>query len=408
MTCVAVVLFGQVQFAAAADSDPSGSEASPLALSAVSLKQKQRKLVLRIRTDGEWPLRALNKHPRGPRAEGQRYLCVVFRAKQTSTRMLCPGAANRGRAGILHVDGDKAERAGSAAVRVRRAAKNQIKVAFRPAGAGLRPGRFHWAVVSGWSGPSCASDPASSEASGDEPDGEGAIEPGPCVDRIPRTNRSRRGRVFEVRPAGCTRPGSNLVTTGPRGGKRIALTFDDGPWSYTPQILRTLNRKRVPGTFFVLGSLMRRGGGLMRTAARQGHELANHSYRHGSYPGSSDLRATNAVIERATGFAPCSFRPPYGRVNPSTVRSAAANGMRTVLWSVDTNDWQRPGAGTIAQRAISGARPGGIILMHDGGRRREQTAAALPRVINTLRSRGYRFVTVHELLGGRTLYAKVR
>jgi peptidoglycan/xylan/chitin deacetylase (PgdA/CDA1 family) len=82
--------------------------------------------------------------------------------------------------------------------------------------------------------------------------------------------------------------------------------------------------------------------------------------------------------------------------------------MTTVLWDVDTRDWTNPGSEAIYSTAVNKAKPGSIILLHDGGGYRGQTVSALPRIISTLRSRGYRFVTVSRLLGGRPRYVTVR
>ncbi len=142
----------------------------------------------------------------------------------------------------------------------------------------------------------------------------------------------------------------------------------------------------------------------MRRILAEGNEIGNHSTHHSAYPGYADLAATSARIKRLTHFRPCLFRPPYGAVNSGVISAAAQAGMRTVTWDVDPTDWSNPGTGAIYSRIVSAAQPGSIILMHDGGGNRSQTLAALPHMIHTLRSRGYRFKTVSALLGNRLIY----
>ena len=113
---------------------------------------------------------------------------------------------------------------------------------------------------------------------------------------------------------------------------------------------------------------------------------------------------TSAAIKATSGFEPCLWRPPYGAFNSGAVSLARSLGLITVNWDVDTQDWSLPGTATIYQRAVSGARNGSIILQHFGGGPRYETLSALPQEIATLRQRGYRFVTVAELLGLRLIY----
>jgi len=194
---------------------------------------------------------------------------------------------------------------------------------------------------------------------------------------------------------------------GPRKTKTVALTFDDGPSEYTASVLNVLRSKHVRGTFFELGDLASGRAAIMRRIVRSGNEIANHSTHHGAFPGYTDLVSTNRVIKRATGFTPCLFRPPYGAYNSGTVAVARRAGMKTILWDVDPRDWSRPGTGAIYGAVVSKARPGSIVVMHDGGGPRTQTVAALPRIITTLRRRGYSFATVSDLIGNWTIYRPV-
>jgi peptidoglycan/xylan/chitin deacetylase (PgdA/CDA1 family) len=119
------------------------------------------------------------------------------------------------------------------------------------------------------------------------------------------------------------------------------------------------------------------------------------------------MAETNRRIKAASGFEPCLFRPPGGAFNSRVVSDARRLGMTTVIWDVDPADWSRPGTSAIYSRVVSATRPGSIVIMHDGGGDRSQTVAALPRIIRTLRHRGYSFVTVTKLLGNHFVWRPV-
>ena len=118
----------------------------------------------------------------------------------------------------------------------------------------------------------------------------------------------------------------------------------------------------------------------------------------------TQLPKTTAAIEQAAGYRPCVFRPPYGAQDRSVVDTALSQNLTTIVWDVDPADWSRPGMGAIISNVLANARNGSIVLMHDGGGPRGETLAALPAIIDTLRARGYGFVTVPELLGYSNTY----
>lgn len=142
----------------------------------------------------------------------------------------------------------------------------------------------------------------------------------------------------------------------------------------------------------------------MREILAQGSELADHTMNHVEYPGYEQIAGGASLIERYTHFQPCLFRPPGGAVDSGVVATAGGLGMQTITWDVDPTDWQTPGSGAVYSRIVDAARPGSIILMHDGGGPRGGTLTALPAIIDTLRGRGYRFATVSDLLGHRLIY----
>jgi peptidoglycan/xylan/chitin deacetylase (PgdA/CDA1 family) len=172
-------------------------------------------------------------------------------------------------------------------------------------------------------------------------------------------------------------------------GKVIYLTFDDGPQvTYTPQVLRVLARHHAKATFFVLGREAAAHPELVALERSQGHHVGNHTWDH---PMLTHLPLKRIREEIFSGVESKCFRPPYRDTNAAVAAVAAAKHQRQILWDVDTNDWEKPGAAAIEHEILRGARPGAIILMHDGGGTRTQTVAALDRALTVLTARGYTF-----------------
>jgi peptidoglycan/xylan/chitin deacetylase (PgdA/CDA1 family) len=194
------------------------------------------------------------------------------------------------------------------------------------------------------------------------------------------------------------------VVHGGRKGHEVALTFDDGPGPYTPQLVATLNSLHVHATFFAVGMMERWFSDGTRAEVRSGEAVENHSETHpmmASLPGptqSRQLLDQMAHVELLGAPRPRLFRPPYGSYDPATFRELGALHLLMILWSTDTNDYKVPGVGAIVHSALAGAHPGAIILMHDGGGNRAETIAALPLIVKGLRNRGLRPVTVPQLL----------
>ena len=192
----------------------------------------------------------------------------------------------------------------------------------------------------------------------------------------------------------------------PSDRKVVALTFDDGPNpDATPIILDTLAEKAVRATFFVLGSHAERWPELVRRISHEGHQLGNHGYFHrklqfkSPFYVSRDIRLGIRAIRRAGAPAPRYFRAPHGFRSPWTTPIASAYGERTVGWSLGVWDSDRPGVAEIVRRTLEGVSPGSIVLLHDGDGYnpdgdRMQTAAALPHIIDGLKTRGYEFATL--------------
>lgn len=207
-------------------------------------------------------------------------------------------------------------------------------------------------------------------------------------------------------------PVSPLVTLAVPGGivttqRVLAPTFDDGPSTDTPQILAILHAFHVHATFFLIGRQVAPYEPAVRSEVRAGDEVGNHTYDHFDLLPLSDrqiisqLAQTQQAIRAAAGIVPRWFRPPDGAVDDRVVRLASSLGLGSVLWNVDPRDWSRPGTSAIIDTVVHQALPGSIIIMHDGGGDRSETAAALPIILRTLQARGYRFLTVSELFGLR-------
>lgn len=193
-------------------------------------------------------------------------------------------------------------------------------------------------------------------------------------------------------------------------GDYVALTFDDGPNpQYTGQVLDILKEADVKATFFMLGAAVARHPDIAARVAQEGHTVANHSYYHLNWNTISVARLedemawTSAAIVKATGESPLWLRPPGGRTNSRVYRMAREQNLALVMWDADTSDWKRPPPATITYNALSGIRPGGTILMHDGGGDRSNTVAALPGIIDGIKKRGYRCVTLDQLFGAGPL-----
>jgi len=181
------------------------------------------------------------------------------------------------------------------------------------------------------------------------------------------------------------------------------MTFDDGPHATnTPKLLDLAAKKHIKLTFFLIGQNAAANPQLVKREVAEGHEVGNHSWTHPNLAKMSDdavraeLQKTDDVISQAIGFRPKYLRPPYGELT-SKQRIWVHNefGYKIILWDVDPLDWKRPGPSVVAHRIISATRPGSIILSHDI---HAPTIEAMPEVFDTLLAKGFKFVTVSELL----------
>ena len=186
-------------------------------------------------------------------------------------------------------------------------------------------------------------------------------------------------------------------------GPYIAMTFDDGPSAkLTPQLLDILKARNMHVTFFVLGEMVKPHPEILRRAVAEGHEIGSHSYDHPDLAKKSDdfvrsqLDRTKDEINAAIGHPPTLFRPPYGSLSKDQRRWIHDEyGYTVVLWDVDPLDWKRPGPSVVEQRILEGTRNGSIILSHDI---HPGTIEAMPDTFDKLLAKGFKFVTVSELI----------
>jgi peptidoglycan-N-acetylglucosamine deacetylase len=187
--------------------------------------------------------------------------------------------------------------------------------------------------------------------------------------------------------------------------KVIALTFDDGPWPKTTEsILATLKKEKIKATFFMIGQALQSFPDLGKKVLADGHVIANHTNHHWYHKMSpivaqKEIDDTAKIIKQFLNVETEYFRPPGGMMNNGLVAYAESKKQSIVMWSIDSFDShpRRPSPEAMIKTVVGEAKPGGIVLMHDGGGNHESTAKALPQMIAQLRAKGYKFVTVPEL-----------
>lgn len=366
----------------------SAGAAAPPKIADATVKQKGQNLILTVRTAKPVALAKLAPRPDVRRA-GTAYLCFGFApAKGGGETRLCLGGAKAARrVGLVTVDaGGKPVSRAAVAAKVRRPKPTKL-VASLVAGpthpTGLRPGHYRWVVLA---------------ASG------GCKVRHECTTQFPPEESAKAFRLRPVRAVGCTGGNAELVSAADTDRKVVALTFDDGPSEYTDRYLDVLREKDVPATFFEVGQEMPGREATMRRILAEGDEIGDHTENHVEDPGYGQIASAAERIKAYTGFQPCLFRPPGGAENQTVIDTAGSLGMKTIIWDVDPRDWSLPGTSEIYSNIVDNAKPGSIILMHDGGGPRYETLAALPDIIDTLRARGYGFETVSALLGDKMLY----
>ena len=200
-------------------------------------------------------------------------------------------------------------------------------------------------------------------------------------------------------------------TSGQRGTKRVALTYDDGPNDpHTLKLLEVLARHDVHATFFMIGRYVRERPHIAREVARAGHVIGNHTFTHpllifkSAAQTRTELLDGRAALADAVGQHSNLFRPPFGGRRPATLRIARELGLEPIMWNVTGYDWNAPPAAEIEKKVVGQMRGGDVILLHDGGHKamgadRSQTVIATDKLIRRYKGEGYEFVTVAEMMG---------
>ena len=199
------------------------------------------------------------------------------------------------------------------------------------------------------------------------------------------------------------------ITHGPTHSNEVAITFDDGPnLDATPKIMAILDRYGVKATFFEVGKAIDADPQITRALYDDGQLVGNHSYHHDQWrwldPRYPELARTQAAFRRAIGTCPVLYRPPHGERTPFLARVVHDHHMHLVLWNVSAGDWATDDAALVARRILAGARPGAILLLHDGldgnpQAKREVVVRSLPLILDGLRAKGLQPVRLDQLLG---------
>jgi peptidoglycan/xylan/chitin deacetylase (PgdA/CDA1 family) len=385
----ALLIVGATPVAAASTSKPQ-----PLTVASSSLAQQGQQVTWKLQMNAPFSPAAL--------ARSGRSLCLLLQriSNGSVTGQLCVLGASAGGRSPQIVYQRVGRNGPGTAVKVNagvtRAGSRTLTATFKPTSFGMAYRNVRWQVMNTLKPPACTP---------------------------PKPNRVGCLTLFPAKPAlaqlhtpqlvGCVPSGAPFVNSGPSNRRVVALTFDDGPWYDTPQFLDILERYHVVGTFFEIGeqiSTYGEGGAVERRMLADGDMIGDHTWSHpdvsrGGAFAAGQINAAAAAIKQATrGFQPCLFRAPYGAVSSALIGEARSMGFTTIQWDVDPTDWARPGTSAIYNRVVGGAHPGAIILQHDGGGDRSETLAALPQEIQTLKARGYGFVTVTQLLGQKLIY----
>lgn len=346
--------------------------AAPFAVRSASLKQSGKQLTWRLVLGHDFSAAGLERFDRS--------LCLLIERRPAPSQSLCVAPGRHGIA--LRYGPSHAVR--TIAATISRSGPDEMTATFLPSSIGLSYKSLRWQVLSGL---------------------------GTMTVEFPR--RPALATLHTPQLVGCVASGPNWVFSGPSNVRAIALTFDDGPWLLTPEILDVLEREHVPATFFQIGEWISKygeNGALERRMLADGDMIGDHTWTHPDMltisPAQqrSQIELASKAIQQATGFTPCLWRAPYGIVNPALLTLARSLGFVAMQWDVDPRDWSLPGVAEIYDNILENAHNGAIIEEHDGGGPREETLAALPEVIATLRARGYTFETLTQMLGYKLVY----
>ncbi|WP_166242742.1 polysaccharide deacetylase family protein [Paenibacillus turpanensis] len=229
-------------------------------------------------------------------------------------------------------------------------------------------------------------------------------------DQSKAEQRSTKASSKKMSPSALSRKFPNgFFMSGSKKEKQVALTFDDAPDDkFTPQVLDILKENGVKATFFVVGWRADKYPDIVKRMVKEGHIIGNHSYGHANLSKLNDteyqkeLDKTQASIRKTAGYEPRLLRPPYGEITESEAEWAINQGFTIVHWNVDSEDWRQIASDKVIHNVFKDVRAGSIILQHSGGGVGQDlsgTVQALPKIIERLKSEGYKLVTLPELLG---------
>lgn len=249
-----------------------------------------------------------------------------------------------------------------------------------------------------------------------KPDSAATAAPVPPVDPASapaRTTANTTYRTPKVQGPVPRNPDVNLPASGASSGitfsrvsvaqPYIAITFDDGPHpKNTPRLLDMLRERNIKATFYVIGRNVDLYPNVLRRTVSEGHEIGNHTYNHpilsklGDSTVREELTKCRDAVARAAGVKPRTLRPPYGALLQRQREWIHRElDYPTIMWSVDPLDWKRPGASVVTSRILSNTTPGAIVLAHD---LHASTIDAMPATLDGLLRKGFKFVTVSQLL----------
>ncbi|KIL39885.1 chitooligosaccharide deacetylase [Gordoniibacillus kamchatkensis] len=200
---------------------------------------------------------------------------------------------------------------------------------------------------------------------------------------------------------------STFLFNGPSSKRQVALTFDDVPdTKFTPQVLDVLKKYGVKATFFAMGSRAAAHPEIVKRIVQEGHVIGNHTYSHPNLPKVSDdvfhneVLGTERILADLAGYSPRLFRPPYGNINEGQIQWLASQHFYITNWNVDSLDWEGLNAKQVMSNVLGHVGAGSVVLQHGAGGTGEDltgTVQALPRIIESLQSKGIRLVTLPEL-----------
>ncbi len=380
---IRVLIATAVLFALASQPAAAGPT-RPLQVRSASLRQDGQRLV--------WHVQLAHRFAPVALGHDRRSLCLALERPQIGgvVGVLCVASSPAGQARLVYMAVTAKGRGPGRAISatLSRSGPTELSASFLPSAVDRSYSSFRWQVLSAVNAPACMSR---------------------CTIWFPA--KPAAAALHTPQLVGCVPSGPPLVYSGSGAARVIALTFDDGPWTDTPQFLDVLEHEHVHATFFQIGrQISTYGQAVDRRMLADGDMIGDHTWSHatisgGGPPAAAQISQAADAIRAATGgFQPCLLRAPGGAVSSALAGEARAMGYTTINWDIDPRDWARPGVGAIYANVIANAHPGAIVIQHDGGGDRSQTLAALPQEIATLRSRGYQFVTITELLGQRLLY----